>query len=907
MAEAVVLVVSKIGTTLTEEATKAVIAKLSEKVTNLKELPRNVTRIEKELNMMNNVIQDLGTLDIRKNAIRGWVAEVRKLAYNVENIMDKYLYYAHQMQEEGKVMKFGIRTKYIKFFSGVADEVVQIEKEIKHVKDLKKWSLTVEQMNPNKVADFERQGSTSYLPELTKDEDLVGIEDNRRKLTQWLYTSEPHSTVITVSGMGGLGKTTLVRNVYDREKINFPANAWIVVSQTYDVQDLLRILLRKIANREQPAAATMDRMDVYELTDEINKKLKDTKCLIVLDDVWDHEAYTKMRNAFQNLQESRIVITTRKEDVASLASSKCRLELQPLGDTDSFNLFCRRAFNNIEDCRCPSELKEVATSIVRRCQGLPLAIVSMGSLMSSRKETEYVWNLTYNQLKDEMLKNDNVRAILNLSYHDMPGDLRNCVLYCSMFPEDYSMSRESLVRLWVAEGFAVTKDGNNPEDVAEGNLMELIRRNMLVIDSSDELGRVSTCRMHDIMRELALSVAKEEMFGSASDNGTMMNMDTGVRRFSTYKWKDDRAPTMTFPFLRTLMSLEAVSFSTDMLNSFFSGSNYLTVLELQDSAINEVPASIGNLFNLRYIGLRRTKVHKIPDCIEKLSNLQTLDIKQTKIVKLPRGIARIKKLRHLIADRYADERRSDFRYFFGVEAPKGLSSLEELQTLETVGASIELAEQLDKLMKLQSVWIDNISAAHCTKLFTALSNMQFLSSLLLSACDEKEELCFQNLKPISKLHKLIIRGQWATGTLKCPIFQDHGKNLRYLALSWCQLGEDPLGVLAPHVPNLTYLRLNNMSSANTLILYAGSFPKLKSIELRHMLDVNQLDIMDGALPVIEAMYIVSLTGLDRIPQGIENLHSLKKLWLVNLHKDFKAHWINKEMHQKMQHVPDLHV
>ncbi|KAG8089445.1 hypothetical protein GUJ93_ZPchr0011g27206 [Zizania palustris] len=817
MAEAVVLAVSKIGTTLTEEATKVVMAKLSEKVTNLKELPRNVTRIEKDLNMMNNVIQDLGTLDIRKNAIRGWVAEVRKLAYNVENIMDKYLYYAHQMHEEGKVMKVLNRPKYIKIFSDVADEVVQIEKDIKHVKDLKEWSLTVEQMNPNKVADFERQGSTSYLPELTKDEDLVGIEDNRRKLTQWLYTSEPHSTVITVSGMGGLGKTTL------------------------------------------------------------------------------------------NLQESRIVITTRKEDVASLASSKCRLELQPLGDTDSFNLFCRRAFNNIEDCRCPSELKEVATSIVRRCQGLPLAIVSMGSLMSSRKETVYVWNRTYSQLKDEMLKNDNVRAILNLSYHDMPGDLRNCVLYCSMFPEDYPMSRESLVRLWVAEGFAVTKDGNNPEDVAEGNLMELIHRNMLVIDESDELGRVSTCRMHDIMRELVLSVAKEEMFGSASDNGTMINMDTGVRRFSTYKWKDDRAPTMTFQLLRTLMSLEAVSSSTDMLNSFFLGSNYLTVLELQDSAINEVPVSIGNLFNLRYIGLRRTKVHKLPECIEKLSNLQTLDMKQTQIVKLPRGIARIKKLRHLIADKYVDERQSTFRYFVGVQAPKGLSGLEELQTLETVGATTELAEQLDKLMKLQSVWIDNISAAHCTKLFTALSNMQFLSSLLLSACDEKEELCFQNLKPISKLHKLIIRGQWATGTLKCPIFQDHGKNLRYLALSWCQLGEDPLGVLAPHVPNLTYLKLNNMSSVKNLILCAGSFPKLKTIVLNHMPDVNQLDIMDGALPVIEGMYIMSLTGLDRIPQGIESLHSLKKLWLVNLHKNFKDHWINNEMHQKMQHVPNLRV
>ncbi|KAL5204365.1 hypothetical protein ABZP36_009236 [Zizania latifolia] len=180
MAEAVVLAVSKIGSTLTEEATKAVIAKLSEKVTNLIDLPRNITRIEKDLNMMNNVIQDLGTLDIRKNVVKGWVAEVRKLAYNVENIMDKYLYHAHQMQEEGKVKKFLKGTKYIKIFNEVAEDIVQIEKDIKHVKDLKEWSLTVEQMNPNKATCIERQGSTGCLPELTKDEDLVGIEDNRK-------------------------------------------------------------------------------------------------------------------------------------------------------------------------------------------------------------------------------------------------------------------------------------------------------------------------------------------------------------------------------------------------------------------------------------------------------------------------------------------------------------------------------------------------------------------------------------------------------------------------------------------------------------------------------------------------------------------------------------------------------
>jgi disease resistance protein RPM1 len=194
-----------------------------------------------------------------------------------------------------------------------------------------------------------------------------------------------------------------------------------------------------------------------------------------------------------------------------------------------------------------------------------------------------------------------------------------------------------------------------------------------------------------------------------------------------------------------------ISFSPDMVSSIMSQSSYLTVLELQDSEIAEVPAFIGNLFNLRYIGLRHTKVKSLPESIEKLFNLHTLDIKQTQIEKLPRGIVMVKKLRHLLADRFADEKQSKFRYFIGVEAPKGLLNLEELQTLETVQASKDLAEQLKKLMQLRSIWMTML----VLNLFATLSTMPLLSSLLISARDVNETLCFQALAlEFPKLHRL---------------------------------------------------------------------------------------------------------------------------------------------------------
>lgn len=170
------------------------------------------------------------------------------------------------------------------------------------------------------------------------------------------------------------------------------------------------------------------------------------------------------------------------------------------------------------------------------------------------------------------------------------------------------MSRESLIRQWVVEGFVVSIENNMPEDVAELNLMDLITRNMLQVVDYDELGRVNTCKMHDILRELALCTLKDEKFGSANDHGTMIQMEKDVHRLSSCAWRDSDVSTLNFPLLRTLISLGAVTSTPQMLNSILTGSSYLTVLELQDSAITEVPKSIEHLFNLRYIGLWRTKI-----------------------------------------------------------------------------------------------------------------------------------------------------------------------------------------------------------------------------------------------------------------------------------------------------------
>ncbi|KAL6868339.1 hypothetical protein ACP4OV_015184 [Aristida adscensionis] len=1016
MAEAALLALKKIGFYLAGEAANFNATKFS----NLKELPNTVQRIRRELLMMNIFIRKTGASHLNDELLKAWTTEVRMLAYRVEDIMDKFSYYSLQFKQDRSGKKLAKGVTYALVFSGIADDLTQVEREIEHVSKLKDlWLKSVHELLPIQVTN--QQSQHFSLPQLVKDENVVGFKKDKELLKEWLSPTVSYHVynvsalkVVSVLGMGGMGKTTLVTSVYEKAKDSFDIHVWLTVSHTHKGVDcLLKELLKTVIAFEQTTwvgtdggykkqlkPEVIDNMGILDLKVNLKDALKQKKYIVVLDDVWDRRVYGGISDVFEDFgKESRIVITTRKQDVAALATSGYQLELKLLDLKDALQLFCLKAFPNNNDCdwkselmkqangvirkckglpveQCPSELQELATQIVmkceesslskcpselqdlaadtikkchglslakcpselqdlattiankcdefplarcpfglqklatdivQRCRGLPLAIVSVGVLLSSRKQIEPVWRQMYNELPCELEKDDQVRGILNLSYYDMPSDLRNCFLYCCLFPEDYEFSRENLVRLWVAEGFVGRKGDSTPEEVAEGYLMELIHRNMLQLVDNDELGRVCTCRMHDVLRELALSISKTEMFGTVNDFGALVQMDTDMRRISSYGWKKMKKDTskMKFPHLRTLMGSDSI---VDYVPSILSESKYLTVLELQNSDFGELPTSVGNLFNLRYIGLRNTRVTSLPDSIKNLSNLQTLDVKSTGVRTLPSCIVKLTKLRHLLADRFADEKQSEFRYFVGVEAPKGLSSLEELQTLETVQASKDLGEQLMELMQLRSVWIDNISAVDCATLFGALSKMPLLSSLLLSASDKNETLCLEALRPVSAmLYRLIIRGCWADNTLHCPIFHDHGKNLKYLAISWCRLSEDPLQLLAPHVSNLTYLSLNRVSSTSTLILSAECFPKLKTLVLKHIPNVDQLEIKSGAVRELEGLYIVSLPKLEKVPQGIEYLGTLKKLWLLLLHKNFRADWDINGMKQRMGFVPELRI
>ncbi|THG11909.1 hypothetical protein TEA_004393 [Camellia sinensis var. sinensis] len=279
-----------------------------------------------------------------------------------------------------------------------------------------------------------------------RDNDLVGIEDGKELQLDWLMDNEePQRTIISVVGMGGSGKTTLVAQGYNSQivKRQFDCHAWITISQTYVVDDLLRNMIKEFYHGAKEAIPMdLSSMSYRELMEMITNILRLKRYIIVFDDVWSS---TLWRDIHVSLLDER------------------------LGTFSS----------NPNRC-CPQHLKTLAQDLVAKCDGLPLAIIALGGVMSS-KYPESDWRKIYNSLSWELSNNPGLEVvkIMLLSFNDLPYQLKCCFLYCCLFPEDYEIKRKRLIRLWMAEGFIEKVRGRTPEEVAESYLMELICRSML--------------------------------------------------------------------------------------------------------------------------------------------------------------------------------------------------------------------------------------------------------------------------------------------------------------------------------------------------------------------------------------------------------------------------------------------
>lgn len=717
----------------------------------LRAVGREVVELRDELATMNAVLRmqseaEDGAVD---HFVREWMKQVRELAYDADDCIDLYLLRIKRRPSDG----FLVRSKRLlvtlfprRLLAGniraLRSRAVTISE--RHAR----YSSSCQALRPSApfahVPAVWAESAQALRPADADDPDqFVGIQEQAKILVAMMEKEKDGKLqVFSIVGFGGLGKTTLAMEVCRQLETKFDRQAQVSVSPAFDGGNDLRALLKRVLEQiatvksknekvimeeeEQDSVGNIDRMDVEELTSTLKEQLKGKRYLIVIDDVWTIAAWATIHSKKpKTTYGSRIIVTTRIDSVGKECSggSVCKYySIQRLSLEDSKKLFVRREFGP-KSTSCPEELKASMNNILKKCNGLPLAIVSIGSLLASYSspENSHMRETLCRSIGSQMETNPalvGMRNIITLSFNYLPHDLKRCMMYVSIFPEDYQISKDRLLRRWIAEGLIPEKRGLTLMDTAEAYFNELVNRSMI-----DQAGcivtyynRVDLCRVHDMMLEVMVSKSIEANFVSlVGIQYEGMSYDI-VRRLSIHDAKQGRnySPTekgttgsgmvnviegMNTKHVRSLTTFhsEGHNLLLDQLGKF----KLLRVLDLEDckDLNNKHLRYICKMYLLKFLSLRGTDVSLMPPEICDLEHLQTLDVDDTLLETLPNSVIKLTKLERLMFSN-----RKNWTALWTL--PKGISKMKALREVtRAVIRNVEVAIEIGDLQQLERIFV----------------------------------------------------------------------------------------------------------------------------------------------------------------------------------------------------------
>uniref|UniRef100_A0A8R7JVE3 Disease resistance protein RPM1 n=1 Tax=Triticum urartu TaxID=4572 RepID=A0A8R7JVE3_TRIUA len=515
---------------------------LAKECGRLKGVRREIRSLRSEFFTMHGALKSYAKLEDPDDQVKEWMSLVRELAYDTEDFFDKFIRKlgdggVHDAGFKDFFRKTARRLKTLGARHGIANQINDLKLRIKEVKELK---------TSYKLDDVagRTSGNSAVDPRLAalfaEEAHLVGVDGPRDDLAKWVMEDEnKHGRkVLSIVGFGGLGKTTLANEICRKIQGHFDCHAFVLVSQKPDTIKIIKDMISQVSYSDE-FKKDMEIWDEKKSISKLRELLQEKMYLVIIDDIWSIVAWNAINCAFpENSCSSRIVATTR---IMEVASSCCPgpddqiYEMKPLSDPHSERLFFRRIFGS-ENC-CPHMFIEVSKAILKKCGGLPLAIISISGLLANRPRVKEEWEKVKRSIGSDLNRNqslEGMKNILSLSYNDLPPHLKTVLLHLSNFPEDYVIDRERLVRQLIAEGFISEERGRSCQEVAESYFYELINKNLVQPVGIGYDGMVRACRVHDMMLELIISKSIEENFITVVNGSQTIweNSQCFIRRLS---------------------------------------------------------------------------------------------------------------------------------------------------------------------------------------------------------------------------------------------------------------------------------------------------------------------------------------------------------------------------------------
>ncbi|KAL5737096.1 hypothetical protein ACOSQ2_031884 [Xanthoceras sorbifolium] len=585
---------------------------------------REMKRLQSLLSTIQAVLEDAEEKQLKEKALRDWLRKLKAAAYKVDDILDECATEAALLESNGQNSSLtnkvrtsffsSLRPRNILFRRKIGSRMRDIRERLDEIAEERSKFHLIEGGTERRSAVIANRQTGSVPPSR-----VYGRDEDKERIVECLVekvSGFDGVSVYPIVGLGGLGKTTLAQTVFNDERIrsHFELRIWVCVSEDFSVRRIIKAIIES-ANR----AACED----LEL---------DPLYLLVLDDVWNEypEKWDSLKSVLAcGLRGASIIVTTRITTVASFMGTMPLHQLSGLTEDDCWSLFKERAFRQVTEER--PNLVELGKEIVKKCGGVPLAVKSLGSMMSGKSDESQWLSVVKSELWTLPPPENSILPALRLSYYNLPSELRQCFAFCAIFPKDFVIEKEFLIQLWMASGF-IPFSG---KDLGE-----------------DDFGFSKGFKMHDLVHDLAQSIMEDECLTQNIENSANVSKRTSHISWIDYLPKRFISVDALYQF-ETLRTFLVLSKSWDP--SYASSIDFSRLISLRVFHANEdageLSSSIGCLTHLRYLKLPSTEIQMLPKSICTLYNLQTLNLNNCYCLReLPEHMNRLKNLRHFYLD-----------------------------------------------------------------------------------------------------------------------------------------------------------------------------------------------------------------------------------------------------------------
>ena len=687
---------------------------------------------------------------------KAWIQMVRELAYAIDDCIDRFMHRVAPVAGASWLRRRAHRVETVKARNEFASEIRRLRKASEDASVLRtKYTTGVY----GRGRGAWESGSGPGAPETETDTTVsaaglpvpaVGLDAARDELMELIgettHAQQPKELkVISIVGFGGIGKTLLARYAYTSPAVvsQYQARAWVRAANKAEM-DVLNDILRQLgvdpatitsSDASEGSSCSSD-PSTAELCAAISTHLQTERFFIVIDDM-RAEFWENIKDAFPVVPraDNRVIITTANRIIAKKCSSPAGhvYVMRTLADKPSRELFFEKA---CLVCQTPTGDTELGSEVLKKCDGLPLALVSAARLLHGDPTREEWAHLSQNLGRD-LGTNGNLASmnrVLVRSYTSLSKqDIKICLLYLGIYPSGRPIRRGSLLRRWLAERLITEDPTRSAVEVAVANFNELVNQSIIqpITDaSSSNNAKSKTCQTHGMMLEFILHNT-ENFVTLLYDKAPLPSY---IRWLSLHNKTAERSKInpSDLPLLRSLTVFGKVH--NCMLD--FSKYKLMRVLDLEECGNQledkHLKVICNNLLLLRYLSLRgAATVTVIPEEVKKLKLLETLDIRRTNIEILPPQVMELPCLIHLFGKfklkQDVDRRIGKLQVW--LKKNSKLQKVAGFVVDDKNQGFTQLMEHMDQLMKVK-IWCEKSTSNSTDPIATTNSNLSHLSNAI---------------------------------------------------------------------------------------------------------------------------------------------------------------------------------